>query len=476
MEPAFVAVDLGATSGRVMLGHVRDGSVTLRQVRRFATGPRDRPDGGLRWDVGEMHAEILTGLCEAAPERPVSIGIDSWAVDYGLIGPDGELDGDVRCHRDPRTDGMAERLAELVDDETLYRITGLQYLPFNTIYQLLAEPPERLVDKTMLLLPDLLAYQLTGAIGAEVTNASTTALLDATTRRWSTELVGRVGLPPGLLPALRYPGDPIGTTENGTPVVAVASHDTASAVAAVPAARPGIGYVSCGTWSLAGLRLSAPVLTERARAANFTNEAGLDGTVRFLRNTMGLWLLSESLRAWREAGLDITLNRVLSEAMREPAFGAVVDANDPTFLPPGDMPARIGRYCRDTGQPVPDTPPAVVRTILESLAIAHAASLHTAASLADEPLTTVHVVGGGSLNEPLCRFTADACGLPVVAGPVEASALGNVLVQARAAGVLGDADFASAAAPHARYEPTDDRAGWREAARRVGLALAEEAP
>ncbi|MBK1784943.1 rhamnulokinase [Prauserella cavernicola] len=464
---AFVAVDLGATSGRVMLGRVREGTIDLTEIRRFPTGPRERPGGGLRWDFEELSGEVLAGLRECESAEPVSIGIDSWAVDYGLVDSDGRLDGDVRSYRDPRTEGMARRLRERVDDETLYGITGLQYLPFNTIYQLLSEPEGRLEHRTMLLLPDLLAHRLTGELGAEVTNASTTALLDATTRTWSAELVAKAGLPPGLLPPLRQPGERIGTAPGGVPVLAVASHDTASAVAAVPASGDRFGYVSCGTWSLAGLVLPAPVLSPQARAANFTNEAGIDGTVRFLRNTMGLWLLSESMKVWRAHGRDTRLDDVLTAAMREPAFRSIVDADDPVFLPPGDMPARIAQACRDSGQPVPETPPQVVRTILESLALAHANSLRTAAGLADRELDVVHLVGGGALNEPLCRLTADACGLPVLAGPVEASALGNAFVQARAAGVLEEVP---ASTPLARYEPEGDPMAWRRAGERVGQA------
>ncbi|MQA08375.1 MAG: rhamnulokinase [Pseudonocardiaceae bacterium] len=505
----FVAVDLGATSGRVMLGRIPEHAteIELTEVHRFGNGPVERQDGGLRWDVTGLFDEILTGLRGTAGAEPISVGVDSWAVDYGLLDPGGKLDGDVRCHRDPRTDGMAERLRALVDDETLYRITGLQYLPFNTIYQLLTEPPERLVDRTLLLLPDLLGYWLTGAVGAEVTNASTTALLDATTREWSADLVARAGLPSTLLPPLRRPGEKIGplhgelvrrTGLDGAPVLAVASHDTASAVAAVPAAGERFGYISCGTWSLVGVELDAPVLTESARLANFTNEAGIDGTVRFLRNTMGLWLLSESLRTW---GLDSSgeLERLLHAAADEPAFTAVVDPDDPVFLTPGDMPARIADACRRTGQPVPERPAAVVRTILESLAMAHAAALHTAARLSGRELDVVHLVGGGARNELLCQLTADACGLPVLAGPVEPSALGNILVQARAAGVLepppGSRPLAGGA-PLATYHPCGDQpahqrndqtarprgdqaprprgdqSAWRAAADRVGINLA----
>jgi len=485
MSDSFVAVDLGASSGRVMLGRIDRSTVgvALTEVHRFANGP-EPIDGGLRWNIDDIYLNVLSGLRSAASASPRSIAIDSWAVDYGLIDGEGKLDGDVRCYRDPRTDGMAAWLREHVDDRFLYRTTGLQYLPFNTIYQLLAEPPHRLVDHTLLLVPDLLGYRLTGAVGAEVTNASTTALLDATSRRWSLELAARAGIPRTLLPPLRQPGERVGPLRDavaartglaGVDVCAVASHDTASAVAAVPAASDRFAYVSCGTWSLVGLELDAPVLTEPARLANFTNEAGVDGTVRFLRNTMGLWLLSESVRTWRDRGRDVELGGLLRAAGREPAFAAIVDPDDPRFLAPGDMPARIADACRRTGQPVPERPAAVVRTVLESLAIAHAAALHTAVELAGRPVDVVHLVGGGSRNEPLCQFTADACGVPVLAGPVEASALGNVLIQARAAGRLTDRERARALVRAGesltRYEPGADRSAWRHAAARLGIEL-----
>jgi rhamnulokinase len=461
----FVAVDLGATSGRVILGRVSDDRVVLSEAHRFPTGPQPRPGGGLRWDIERIHGEVLIGLRKTASADPVSIGLDSWAVDYGLIDADGRLSGDVRAYRDPRTDGMADVLREYVDDRTLYRSNGLQYLPFNTVYQLLAEPD--LVGKTMLLVPDLLAYQLTGEMGAELTNASTTGLLDATTREWAWDLVDKTPIPPRLLPPLRRPGDTIGRLKDvlelgDTQVVAVASHDTASAVAAVPASGDRFAYISCGTWSLVGLELPAPVLTDAAREANFTNEAGLGGTVRFLRNTMGLWLLSESMRTWPGA----SLNELLGAAAQEPAFRSVVNPDLPVFLAPGDMPSRIARACVETGQPVPESPAAVVRTILESLALAHASSLLAASRLANRSLDVVHLVGGGSRNELLCQLTADACGLPLLAGPVEASALGNVLVQARAAGLhLRDTT------PLVAYAPQGTPAPWTAAATRAGIPL-----
>jgi rhamnulokinase len=461
----FVAVDLGATSGRVMLGRVSGGHVELSEAHRFPTGPQARPGGGLRWDIERIHGEVVEGLRKTESAEPVSIGLDAWAVDYGLVDAGGRLLGDVRSYRDPRTDGMADRLREYVDDSALYAANGLQYLPFNTVYQLLAEP--ELGDRTMLLVPDLLAFRLTGERGAEVTNASTTGLLDATTREWAWDLVSRTPIPPGLLPPLRKPGATIGVLEGGTPIVAVASHDTASAVAAVPAASDHFAYISCGTWSLVGLELPAPVLTEAARAANFTNEAGIDDTVRFLRNTMGLWLLSESLRIWGNPSLDA----LLTAAAGEPAFRSVINPDDPVFLAPGDIPARIAQACRDTGQPVPDGPAAMVRTILESLALAHASSVQAATRLSGQPVDVVHLVGGGSRNRQLCQFTADACGTALLAGPVEASALGNILVQARAAGLVTRLRDVSTADPLVAYEPHGSPEPWRAAAARVGIEL-----
>ncbi|MCE7003535.1 rhamnulokinase [Kibdelosporangium philippinense] len=449
----FVAIDLGGSSGRVMLGEVSDGQVSLTELRRFATGPRPRPGGGLRWDVQAIHHEVLDALRSVSP---LSIGIDSWALDYGLIDSSGSLDGDVRCYRDPRVEGVDSQVRALISDDEHYRITGLQHMPFNTIYQLMSEPPERLAGHTMLMLPDLITYWLTGEIGAEVTIASTTGLLDATTRQWSSDIVSRIGLPSSLLPPLRQPGDHSGLF-GSTQVVAVGSHDTASAVTAVPFASSRSAYISCGTWSLVGLKLDTPVLTPAAQQANFTNESGVDGTVRFLRNTMGLWLLNESLRSWA-----ISLEPLLTAAASEPALTAVVDPNDPLFFAPGDMPARIASYCTKTSQAVPSSPAAVVRTIMESLALSHASALHTAQRLADREIDVVHLVGGGAKNALLCQLTADACGIPVHAGPVEASSLGNILVQARTAGFR-----ASPTPPFATYLPKGSRTPWQAAAQRL---------
>jgi rhamnulokinase len=461
------AVDLGATSGRVMVGTVRPAGLDLEEVHRFPNGPEPAADGSLHWDVTRLRAEVLHGLRLAAPVD--SVGIDAWAVDYGLLDGSGRLLGDPFCYRDSRTDGVQDEVLSVVTAEELFEITGLQQLPFNTIYQLAAEKSLSSAE-ILLLLPDLFGFWLTGAVGAETTNASTTQLYDVRARAWATALAERVDVPSRILPPLREPGDLVGTlleevaAETGlpqdTPVVAVGSHDTASAVVAVPFADPRrAAYISSGTWSLVGLELDEPVLSEEARTANFTNEAGVDATIRFLRNVMGLWVLSETMRGW---DLDSAgdLAGLLQGAAAAP-HGPVVDVDDPAFLPPGDMPGRIAAACRATGQQPPQGRAATVRCILESLALAYRRTVALAASLSDRTVEVVHVVGGGARNELLCQLTADACGVPVLAGPVEAAALGNVLVQARALG----ADLPDLASMRAlvagthdlrRFEPAHD--------------------
>jgi rhamnulokinase len=488
----FAAVDLGATSGRVMLGRVGPDRLDLTEAHRFPNTPVRLPDG-LRWDVLALFQGVLDGLREAARSGGVaSIGVDTWAVDYGLLDADGALLGQPYHYRDSRTDGAAARVWARVGPEELYRTTGLQHLPFNTVFQLASAAGSAQLGaaRTLLLVPDLLVHWLTGSIGAEETNASTTGLLDARTGTWSKDLLGRLSIDPGLLPPLRAPGDPAGTLlphvaaytglDALTPVTTVASHDTASAVVAVPATEPDFAYISCGTWSLAGLELDAPVLSEASRAANFTNERGIDGTVRYLRNIMGMWLLEECRRTWERQGLPTHLPTLLADAARATPFAAVVDPDAPEFLAPGDMPGRLREYCRRTGQPAPDSQGAVVRCILESLALAHRRTLRQAAELAGRDISHVHLVGGGSRNELLCRLTADATGLPVVAGPAEATAVGNVLVQARAARLVGDLPAMRglvAATQHLRhYSPQGDTAAWDAAAARLDTAGPDTVP
>jgi rhamnulokinase len=496
---AVAAVDLGASGGRVMAGQVSTGrggdQLELHEVHRFPNTPV-RVLGTLHWDILGLYRGVLDGLGAAARTFELaSAGIDSWGVDYGLLDAGGALLGNPVHYRDSRTDGVVDDVLAKVPAADLYAVTGVQQMAINTIYQLAAEARTRplATARTLLLIPDLLGYWLTGEIGAEVTNASTTQLYDTRAGDWAWDLIGRAGLPAGLFPALRQPGSVIGTLrpevagEPGLtglgpgrpggplPVIAVGSHDTASAVVAVPAQGRDFAYVSCGTWSLVGMELDQPVLTEASRTANFTNETGVDGTVRYLRNVMGLWLLQESVRVWAGAGQPAGLASLLEQAARVPALQVVVDPDDPAFLPPGDMPARIAEAARRTGQRPPADPPAVVRCILDSLALAYRACLRDVQELSGRAVHTVHVVGGGVRNALLLQLTADACGLPVVAGPAEAAALGNILVQARALGAApGDLDgmraLLRATQPLRRFEPSPGAAaGWDAAAARIGL-------
>ncbi|MEV6601799.1 rhamnulokinase family protein [Actinoplanes sp. NPDC051346] len=464
----FAAVDLGASSGRVMAGRVGPGSLELTAVHRFPNEPVRLGDT-LHWDILALYRGVLHGLREAGPVD--GIGIDSWAVDYGLLDATGALLGNPVHYRDARTDGVATKVAATIPEPDLYARTGLQKLPFNTIYQLVAAAgtPQLEAARHLLLIPDLIAYWLTGELGAEVTNASTTQLLDVRDRAWATALMDGLGIRSELFPALRRPGEVIGRVLPSvgigeTEVIAVGSHDTASAVVGVPAGSEHFAYISCGTWSLVGVELDAPVLTEASRLANFTNEGGVDNTVRYLRNVMGLWPLQECLREWDHPDLPA----LLRAAAAAPAFGAVVDLDDPAFLPPGSMARRIRRQ---VGRHLDR--PELVRCIMDSLALAHRRAVRQAQELSGRHIDAVHIVGGGARNELLCQLTADACGLPVVAGPVEATALGNVLVQARAAGAVGGDLWALRALLRetqriVRYEPRGDETAWRSVEREVG--------
>ncbi|TKJ95865.1 rhamnulokinase [Plantibacter flavus] len=461
------AVDLGATSGRVMLGHVGPGELRLVPVARFPNTPVRTPDG-LHWNILELYRSVVAGLTGAAKQEPhlASIGIDSWAVDYGLL-RQGRLLGAPFHYRDERTSAGVEAVHASVPFAELYRSNGLQFLPFNTVYQLATERDAGMLDiaDTALLVPDLIAHWLTGARFAEATNASTTGLVRAgEPTTWDAGLLTRLGIPATVLPPIVQPGDRIGTlleavaTEVGlpasTPVTAIGSHDTASAVVAVPMTSPNAAYISCGTWGLVGVELERPVLTEAGRAANFTNEGGVDGRTRFLHNVMGLWLLSESVRTWERGGETIDLPGLIAQAAAVDAPVSVFDANDPRFLAPGDLPARIAEFLTERGRAVPQSRAEFVRCIIESLAQAFADAVHTASELSGVQVRAIHVVGGGSQNTLLCQLTADRAGIPVVAGPVEATALGNVLVQARAVGII-DGDLETLRALVARsFEPT----------------------
>lgn len=443
----FAAVDIGASSGRVMLGRVTGSGVSLETVHRFPNGVVEL-DGGLRWDFDALFAEVLAGLRAAATvaavqgETITSIGIDTWAVDYGLVNASGKLVAQPFSYRDDRSRAAIAPVHAKLDPARLYQTTGLQFLQFNTIYQLATE--RHLDGLKALLIPDLIAFLLTGVRRTEATNASTTGLFDAVAGEWATEFFRALGLRKDLFPPLIQPGEAYGNLlpdvaaavglHRETTVVAVGSHDTASAVVAVPARDDAFAYISSGTWSLVGLELKHPVLTEASREANFTNERGVDGTIRYLRNVGGLWLLSECQRTWAGEGFQPDLAALLAAAAALPAGGPQVNADDPYFIAPGSMPERIRAAVRRTGEVLANDPAAITRCIMDSLAAAYARTITAAERLADREVDVVHVVGGGSQNTLLCQLTANATGRPVVAGPVEATALGNVLIQARAAG------------------------------------------
>jgi len=472
MTDTVAAVDLGASSGRVMVGRVGPRTLELEEAYRFANDPVALPDG-LHWDVLRLYREITEGLRRAARLAPslASVGVDGWGVDYGLMDPAGRLLGNPYHYRDGRTALGVERVHAAVPRDRLYAMTGTQFMPINTVYQLAASlgTAELEAASALLLVPDLVGYWLAGGLHAEATNASTTGLFDPVSRTWALGLVGALGLPASILPGLVYAGDPLGAMRpqviadtglsRDTVLTAVGSHDTASAVVGVPAEDDRFAYISCGTWGLVGVELGAPILGDASQQANFTNELGVDGRIRYLRNVMGLWLLQESIRVWEREDGQVDLAALLAAAADLPRGGVLIDVDDPGFLPPGDMPARISAHCRATDQPVSASRPVLVRCILDSLARAFARGIADARRLSGRDIAIIHIVGGGSRNELLCQLTADACGLPVMAGPVEATALGNVLVQARARGLIrGDLatlrSVIRSTQPLRRYEPT----------------------
>jgi len=430
-----------------MLGYVGHNELKLVPVSRFPNGPVTQ-DGHLHWNVSGLFDHAVAGIAAAARQEPelAGIGVDSWAVDYGLLTA-GRLHGEPFHYRDERTAAGVAIVHEKVGADELYTANGLQHLPFNTLFQLADDLESgRLASAdTFLLVPDLLNFWLTGKQFAERTNASTTGLLSPVTGEWDDALIARLGLPRDLFRELISAGAPVGAVlptiaerigVSGLEVSAVGSHDTASAVVAVPATDPDFAYISCGTWGLVGVELDAPIISEAGRLANFTNEGGLDGRVRYLHNVMGLWLLSESVRTWEAEGAAIELGELLAAASAVSVPVAVFDANDPRFSAPGDMPARIAEWCREHDAPVPRTQAEFVRSIIESLADAFAKAVAKASELSGKTVRVIHIVGGGSQNELLCQLVADRSGLPVKAGPVEATAIGNVLIQARAQGFV----------------------------------------
>ncbi len=486
----ILAFDLGAESGRAVLGALADGRLAVHEVRRFPNTPLSLT-GHIHWNVYGLLDEMKAAMRDAAAAigaRPASVGVDTWGVDFGLVARDGSLLGLPFCYRDHRNAGAMEDYFKLVPREALYEATGIQFMPFNTLFQVYAMVRERspLLDAAadLLFMPDLFNYLLTGKRAAEATIASTSQLLDPRTGTWIPGLFQAMGLSKRVLRDIVPPGTVLGplspelmsaTGYRDVPVVATAGHDTAAAVAAVPAEGGDWAYISSGTWSLVGVELPAPLITPRTLAANFTNEGGVGGTVRFLKNVTGLWLVQGCRQAWAAEGAG-SYEELARAAAEAPAFAALIDPDDPSFLNPPDMPEAVAAYCRRTGQEPPATRAALVRSLLESLALKYRFVIEELGTVLERPVRKVHVIGGGSRNELLCRFTADATGLPVVAGPAEATAVGNILVQAMALGRLSSPavirDIVRDSFELRTYEPAGGAAWDAAYARFRGLAAA----
>jgi rhamnulokinase len=483
----FIAVDLGAGSGRVFLAGFEPRELLLQEVRRFRYPPRT-VDGHLRWDARQILAEIKTGLRQAADlaramNRPIhSLGIDCWGVDYGLVDADGTLLEDPVCYRDARTDGMMDAAFERVPRAEMFARTGIQFMQLNTVFQLVAHVREGMprAAKRLLLVPDLVGAMLSGRAVTEFSIGSTTQMFDASTGTWDSEMLGRLGIPRDLLCEVVPPGTSLGpllpevaaeTGLGGVDLVAPAAHDTGSAVAGAPL-RPGWAYISSGTWSLAGVELPGVLINDEVARHNFTNEGGVYGTTRFLKNVMGLWILESCRREWIERGASVDYDDLLEQAGAIVGDTALIDPDDPRFLNPPSMLAAIAEQMRESGQAVPTDPPAVAKVILDSLAQRYASVFRTIEQLTGAPVEGIQIIGGGSQNAYLNQATATATGKPVLAGPVEATAIGNALVQAITAGRFASlAEARSHVAHHLRPtsfapRPTaaSDRAADRHAA------------
>lgn len=443
----FLAVDLGASSGRVAIGQVGSDSISLDVVHRFLHEVIPREDGSLLWNWNLILTEILTGLKEAIKTSdPISLAVDSWAVDYGFISPTGKYLPPVHAYRDPRNEIAYQELTKIIGKERIYSTTGIQFLPFNTIYQLYAARnlPEYKEASKFLMLPDLVNFLLTQKLSTEVTNASSTQILNTSTREWDRELIALAGIREDIFTELHEPGTLIGAVKgfdelDGIKVVATASHDTAAAIAGVPFGnRSTEAYISSGTWSLVGVELDAPVITPEAFAANITYELGAGGTVRALKNVTGMWILEECRRTWHLEGRDYQMPELLALAIAAKSFTTLIDPNDPLFAPPGGMPQRIHTYCVDRGLTPPQTDGEYAICILNSLAHAYKKTIDEISFVTGRTIELIHILGGGSQNDLLNQLTADICGVTVRTGPVEATLFGNIAVQAISAGVLAN--------------------------------------
>ncbi len=476
----ILAFDLGASSGRALLGRLVDGKIEVEELHRFSNDPV-QVGNRLHWDILRLYHEIKLALMKAKNQGIdlQSMAIDSWAVDFGFIGQDGELIGNPYHYRDRHTENAMESLFAEIPESDIFARTGIQFQPFNTIFQLYAlkkaNSPLLKEGNRLLMIPDLLRYFLTGQMHNEFSNATTTQLFNPTTGTWDTELLRLLDIPESWFGVVLKPGTIAGMLQPSVceelripsiPVYAVAEHDTGSAVAAVPATEKSFAYLSCGTWSLMGTEVDKPVIHESARKLNFTNEGGVADTYRLLKNIMGLWILQECRREWERAGKSYSFPELVQLAGEAKALSVFIDPDDSLFLPPGDMPARIAQYCLRTGQQAPETTGEIVRCILESLALKYRYALELTEQLSGQTFNGLHMVGGGIQNTLLCQWTANAVGKPVWAGPSEGSAIGNLIVQWIAQGEFADIWEARKAIrdsfPMTIYEP-NERKAWSDA-------------
>ena len=480
-ELKMLAIDLGASSGRGIVGSFDGKKLTLRENHRFSNDPV-MVNGCFTWDILRIFFEIKQSISKTvlAGDDVTSMGIDTWGVDYGLLDKGGRLLANPTHYRDTRTVGIEEYVDKTVPLSEIYRVAGIQSMEFNTLYQLAAEkrdnPDLLAVSARLLNTPDLLNYFLTGEMANEYTIVSTGALLDAKKRDYAFDLMDRLGIPKHLFGKLVQPGNCLGKLlpqiteevgKNRIRVVNVASHDTASAVIAVPSRKEDFVFISSGTWSLMGTELREPLINEQSRAMNFTNEGGAMGTIRFLKNIMGLWILQESRRQWKREGSEYSFAQLEQWAKEAKPFRSLINPDDATFNTPGNMPERIREFCRKTAQPVPESVGEVVRCIYESLALKYRMTVESIESLQNRKVSVINVVGGGTKDHFLSQMTADACGKHVTAGPEEATAIGNLMMQAIAAGEvkdLGEArEVVAASFDPKEYEPCTDRAAWDDA-------------
>ena len=442
-----LAIDIGAESGRVIAVYFDGASLQLEEVHRFANHALT-VNGTLQWDILSLWREVQAGIGRSKDRStapPASLAVDTWGVDFGLLDRNGDLIGNPVCYRDSRTEGMMDAVFARVPQAEVFAQTGIQFMPINTLYQMMSlidsGSPHMQIATRFLTVPDLLNFWLTGTQVCEFSNATTTQMLNPYSRSWATEMLSALDMPLHLFPEVVQPGTRLGAYE-GIPVIAPACHDTGSAVAGIPARTENFAYISSGTWSLVGLEVAEPVISEGALAINATNEGGAYGSFRLLKNVMGLWLLQQCRATWQKAGRSYSYPQLvaLAESAERMASRPFVDPNDARFLPPGDHPAHIQAFCAQSGQPVPEGDAAIARCVFESLALAYRDVLFELRTLTGRTIDVIHVVGGGSRNRLLNQLTADATGIPVLAGPTEATVIGNALVQLISLGELAHLD------------------------------------